>query len=347
MKLEKLKNRRGLIPFAAIIILSISTFFHSAASGKASETHKKADAREKTELLSMLNKTKKGNKFKAGKNPYIAKIEIKGVICEASERYNQKWLLETIENLSEDANNKGIILYIDSPGGTVYHSDEAYLALMEYKNKTSRPIYAYFSTLAASGGYYIACSSDYIMANRNCLTGSIGVIAGRFTDLTGLMEKYGVKIRTIHSGRNKIMGSYEESPTEEQIEIMQSLADETYEQFVGIVRSSRGLSWEDTVKLADGRIYSAAQAEKNHLIDSTGSFKDLTEAMTRKAFDFNEYEVVDYSYKEEETLYKMIMGLAGRWGTSASASSIPSQVQKVLDSKLTYPAYYWENQGNL
>lgn len=343
MKMNILKKRRGLIPFATIIILSITIFFYSAASGKTSESHRKPEAKEKTELLSKLNRSRKNKTFKAGKNPYIARIDISGVICEASEKYNQKWLLETIENLSEDSNNKGIILYIDSPGGTVYHSDEAYLALMEYKNKTSRPVYAYFSTLAASGGYYIACSSDYIMANRNCLTGSIGVIAGRFTDLTGLMEKYGVKIRTIHSGRNKIMGSYEESPTEEQIEIMQAIADETYDQFVGIVASSRGLSREDTVKLADGRIYSAAQAVENHLIDSTGSFKDLKEAMTRKAFDFNEYEVVDYSYKEDESLYKMIMGLADKWGKNASATSIPSQIRKALDSQLTYPAYYWEN----
>lgn len=96
--------------------------------------------------------------------------------------------MSTIKNLQEDTNNRGIVLVINSPGGGVYQADEVFLALEKYKKKTERPVYAYFTSLAASGGYYVGCAADYIMANRNSLTGSIGVIAGQFTDLTGLME---------------------------------------------------------------------------------------------------------------------------------------------------------------
>ena len=162
--------------------------------------------------------------------------------------------MRKIKNAKNDPNNRGILLNINSPGGTVYESDEAYLALMD-------------SSLAASGGYYIACAADYIYANRNTLTGSIGVIAGESVDATGLFEKIGIKMTTITAGRNKNMGNYNSVLTEEQRAIMQSIADEAYEQFTEIVSDSRGLSISQVKELADGRIYTAKQAKNNGLID--------------------------------------------------------------------------------
>ena len=85
----------------------------------------------------------------------------------------------------------GIAVFIDSPGGTVYEADEAYLALQDYKT-TGKPVYVYQGKLAASGGYYISCAAKKIYANRNSLTGSIGVISGSSYDLTGLFEKLGI-----------------------------------------------------------------------------------------------------------------------------------------------------------
>ncbi len=95
----------------------------------------------------------------------IAKIKIEGVIEKENENYNQKWLLETIKKQEENKSNAGLILYISSPGGSVYESDEVYVALKKYKEKTNRPVYAYFASLAASGGYYIGCAADKIIAN--------------------------------------------------------------------------------------------------------------------------------------------------------------------------------------
>ena len=99
------------------------------------------------------------------------------------------------------------------------------MALQDYKS-TGKKVYAYLGSMAASGGYYIACASDKIFANRNTLTGSIGVIAGQFIDITEFLEDHGIHYETVHAGRNKNMGNYNEPLNEEQRQIMQSIADE-------------------------------------------------------------------------------------------------------------------------
>ena len=260
---------------------------------------------------------------------YIARIYITDVIAPESETYCQSWILQTIEDLTEDEHNKGIILYVDSPGGGVYEADETYLALMRYKDKTGSPVYAYFGPLAASGGYYISCAADSIWANRNTLTGSIGVIAGQFVDATELLDKIGVKSTTIQSGRNKLMGDLTEPMSPEQQQIMQTISDECYEQFTSIVAESRSLPIETVVSLADGRVYTASQARDNGLIDAIGSFEDALDAMTRREFDFEEYPVEDYYYQRRASLYDLLMGLSSH--TSQRSASHPP---------LPFPAYY-------
>ncbi|MDE6068865.1 MAG: signal peptide peptidase SppA, partial [Treponemataceae bacterium] len=232
---------------------------------------------------------------------YVARLYIQGVIQEANEKYNQEWLLSTIEGLKDDPYNLGILLVVDSPGGTVYESDEAYLVLREYK-KSGKPIWAYFESLAASGGYYISCAADTIWANRNTLTGSIGVIAGASVDATGFLEKLGIKTTTFHAGKNKNMLNYDSPLTEEQREIMQSIADDAYEQFTGIVASARQKSIEEIVAIADGRIYTARQAKANGLVDSIGSLEDAQEKFQekiKKDFEDDSISVEFFDYKYE------------------------------------------------
>ena len=163
--------------------------------------------------------------------PHIAVLHIEGVIEELNDTYDQVWLINTIRSLKESSQNKGILLYIDSPGGGVYESDEVYLELMDYKT-SGKPVWAYLGPMAASGGYYIASAADHITANRNTLTGSIGVIAGESVDLSELMEKYGIRITTFTAGANKNMLNINSPVTPEHAQIMQSIADEAYEQFV-------------------------------------------------------------------------------------------------------------------
>ncbi len=341
------KSKSGLIVFIIIIALTVAlTVFQiisSTISPKPKANFKKVPT-PKTPLTWNFNMGKDFKKQKrlSPNEDYIAKIYIEGVIEEGNESYNQEWLLETIDSLMNDKNNVAAILFIDSPGGAVYQADEVYLKLLEYKK--SKPLYAYMGSLAASGGYYIACASDYIMANRNTLTGSIGVIAGQNLDLTGLMEKVGVKSTTIHAGANKNMGSFNEPLSQEQKDILQSIADECYEQFTDIVVKSRPLTKEEVLNLADGRIYTAKQAQTNGLIDSIGSFDDAVSRMQNKEFDYKDLEVIDYKYEPEFNFYSMLRGVASDITKKANSSSLmPEAVEKAITPKTPYPAYFYDS----
>ena len=144
---------------------------------------------------------------------YIAALYVEGTIDVANSTYNQSWLLSSIIKLKNDPNNVAIAMYVNSPGGAVYQADEVYLALKDYKS-SGKKLYVYMGPLAASGGYYISCPADKIYANRNTLTGSIGVIAGELIDATELLDNVGIKIEAIHSGRNKLMGNFYEEITQ-------------------------------------------------------------------------------------------------------------------------------------
>lgn len=189
-----------------------------------------------------------------------------------SYSYDHSRLMSYVDSLMEDEGNHGILLKVNSGGGTVYHSDEMYEKLLEYKEKTGRPIYAYFEQTAASGAYYISCAADYISANRNCWTGSIGVIIS-YTNISGLYEKLGMEEIIISTGENKGMGSSASPLTDEQRRIYQSLVDESYERFVTIVALARKMDARDVLPLADGRVYTAKQAMENGLIDNVESYE--------------------------------------------------------------------------
>ena len=206
-------------------------------------------------------------------------LRIEGVIGESNDSlfstsyYNHSFIIDSLNDLINDDFSKGLIVFIDSPGGSVYHTDEIYLKLLEYKN-TGRPIYASFGSTAASGGYYIACAADKIICNRNTITGSIGVIMQNVVDMSGLYDKLGIKVETITAGKNKAMGNGTQPLTDEQREILQNMLDETHSQFIEVVSTGRHLSIEEASKLADGRIYTAKQALANGLVDEIGNFED-------------------------------------------------------------------------
>ena len=221
--------------------------------------------------------------------PFLARIDVSGTIMPSYSDpfavpagYDHDLYMELVDALMDDDQNKGILLYVDSPGGTVYESDEMYLKLMQYREKTSRPIYAYFASEACSGGYYISMAANEIYANRNAWTGSIGVIIS-LMDYQGLSEKIGVREVDITSGRNKAMGSAWEPMTDEQRGIFQSMVNEAYAQFVDIVTAGRKLDRARVLELADGRIYTAQQALDTGLIDHIAGEEDAFKAILEKA----------------------------------------------------------------
>ena len=245
---------------------------------------------------------------------FVGVINIEGEIGASSSNsltsdstYNHDFYLKYIEKMEKSDKNKGILLYVDSPGGAVYESGEMYLKLMEYKEKTKRPIWAYFASQACSGGYYISMAADKIYANRNCWTGSIGVIVS-LTNCKKLYDKLGIKEIDITSGKNKAMGSQGLELTKEQRGILQSLVDEAYDQFVGIVADGRKMDKSAVKKIADGRIYSAKQAKEINLVDEVGSLKDEKKAFAKEA-GFS--EDITYYTPEKDSLSGMFSSIFG------------------------------------
>ncbi len=221
---------------------------------------------------------------------YIGLVRIEGTIMSDesgatmlgyASGYSHEKTISDIETYMNDSMNKGIALYINSPGGVVYDVDEIYLKLKKYKDTTGRPIYAYFGQYACSGGYYAAMAADKIYANRNSITGSIGVIMSLY-DMTELYEKIGIKEIDIVSGDNKAMGSMGVSLTEEQRAVYQSQVDEMFEQFTGIVSEGRNMSIDEVKALADGRTYTANQALSNGLIDGICLYEEFEDTINNE-----------------------------------------------------------------
>lgn len=273
------------------------------------------------------------------KGQYVGLVYLTGTIEEKNNEYNQGWILNTISKLKDDKKNLGMVLYIDSPGGSVYQADQVYFALKEYK-ASGKALEVYMGPLAASGGYYIACAADEIWANRNTLTGSIGVIAGQSFDMTEFLKNLGIKSETIHAGKNKNMMNYNEEFTDEQRQIMQSIADECYEQFCKIVAEERGLTIEKVHELADGRIYSANQAFSNGLIDNIGTLDKAVDNLTTK-LEKPGIKVTNYSYESKESFISTLMGIINSSNTKARGI-LPEQILQDIENSDLYPAYLYK-----
>ena len=273
------------------------------------------------------------------KGQYVGLVYLTGTIEEKNNEYNQDWILNTISKLRDDKKNVGMVLYIDSPGGSVYQADQVYFALKEYK-ASGKALEVYMGPLAASGGYYIACAADEIWANRNTLTGSIGVIAGQSFDMTEFLKNLGIKSETIHAGKNKNMMNYNEEFTDEQRQIMQSIADECYEQFCKIVAEERGLTIEKVHELADGRIYSANQAFSNGLIDNIGTLDKAVDNLTTK-LEKPGIKVTSYSYESKESFISTLMGIINSSNTKAKGI-LPEEILQDIENSDLYPAYLYK-----
>lgn len=275
--------------------------------------------------------------FNPPSEDYIAIVRVEGTIqeqsgsstLEASSGYQHDSTMNYIDELMDDSNNKGILLYVDSPGGTVYESEELYQKLKEYKETTKRPIWDYMAHYAASGGYMVSMASDKIYANSNTTTGSIGVIMSGY-DMSGLYKKLGIRYVSITSGKNKDSSKF----TDEQIAIYQDQINEAYEKFVNIVADGRDMSVEDVKKLADGRTYTAKQAKNNGLIDEISLYPDMKDAMSKKLGTSTFYEM-----KSDEGLLQSLFSKAESL-VPKSEAQVLTETAKSVESGV--PMYYAE-----
>jgi len=168
----------------------------------------------------------------------------------------------------EDREFPALIVRIDSPGGTVGDSQEIYSALKRLQSKGCI-IVSSFGNISASGGVYIGVAADKIVANPGTITGSIGVII-RGNNLSELLSKIGIKFETVKSGLFKDILSPDKPLSDEGRALLQSLIDESYDQFTKAVSESRNIPLEEVKKFADGRIFTGSQAKELGLVDKIG-----------------------------------------------------------------------------
>jgi len=191
---------------------------------------------------------------------------------------------------------KGIILRLNTRGGEVTAVDIIYKEILNFKNKTALPVVALMMTMATSGGYYIACASDRILAHPSTITGSIGVIS-MFPNVQQLISKLGVEVNIIKSGEMKDSGSFFKKMSKEEKNIFQVIIDDMFQRFINIVYKSRKdfITREDIKKIADGRIFTANQALAYKLIDDIGYFNDALKAVFSLA-SISDAQVIAYTY---------------------------------------------------
>jgi protease-4 len=179
-----------------------------------------------------------------------------------------------LRQAEEDDKVKAVVLYVDSPGGEVTASDSIYMAVKRLRDESKKPIVVYMGSVAASGGYYVACGGNYIMANETTFTGSIGVIM-QTLNYEELMGKVGLQQVVFKSGKFKDLLSGARQLTEEERTYVQGMVMQTYDKFVGIVARERKQD-EQVLRngVADGRVLSGKDALANKLIDGVGEVED-------------------------------------------------------------------------
>jgi protease IV len=199
---------------------------------------------------------------------------------------------EALDRARRDKRVKAVVLRINSPGGGVTASDTLYHELRTFKQETGVKIVAHIMDVGASGAYYAALAADAITAQPTSITGSIGVIMYR-VDVTGLMQKVGVQTVEITSGEKKGIGSPFRKLSDDERKIFQEFIDSLYGRFTGLIAEERKLTPDAVRKMADGRIFTSAEAKSGGLIDGIGYLDDAVE-LAKKQANLSQAEVVTY-----------------------------------------------------
>ena len=242
-----------------------------------------------------------------------------GDIVITPENISQK-----LSELNKISNLKGVVLRVNSPGGSALGAEMIYKALSDIQV----PIYVSMGSTAASGGYYISMSGDKIFADKSTITGSIGVVS-ILPKVNKGAEKYGVNSSSINKGKySDVYDPFTPLDDDSRNKITQSMT-ETYKEFKSRVTTNRKISDAKLETLAQGRIWLGEEAKSNGLVDEIGSLDDTIKALA-KTLNLTSYEVIDvYS---NESFNDLISRFLGRFGASISASaSAPTEIIKVMD----------------
>ena len=242
-----------------------------------------------------------------------------GDIVITPENISQK-----LSELNKISNLKGVVLRVNSPGGSALGAEMIYKALSDIRV----PIYVSMGSTAASGGYYISMAGDKIFADKSTITGSIGVVS-ILPKVNKGAEKYGVNSSSINKGKySDVYDPFTPLDDDSRNKITQSMT-ETYKEFKSRVTTNRKISDAKLETLAQGRIWLGEEAKSNGLVDEIGSLDDTIKALA-KTLNLTSYEVIDvYS---NESFNDLISRFLGRFGASISTStSAPAEIIKVMD----------------
>lgn len=234
----------------------------------------------------------------AGSGEQIAVIHIEGTIMSsapggfgATGVAAADQIVSQLKEVRENPNIKAVILKLNTGGGTVVGSDEIGREV-ERVRKSGKKVVAAMGEMAASGGYWIACKTDKIVANPGTFTGSIGVIM-QLTKMKELYNKLGIEVNSFKTGPYKDMGSSNKDISPEEREIFQSLVNDSYQDFIKVVADGRKMDQARVRQLADGRIYTGKQAKDLGLVDELGDFTDAVKVTAKLAGIQGEPELVD------------------------------------------------------
>ncbi len=207
-------------------------------------------------------------------------------------------LVPQITELADDDNVKALVLRVNSPGGSVFGSEQIGEALDYFKSK-GKPFIVSMGDYAASGGYWISCTADKIYADPLTITGSIGIF-GLFPSAEGLAKKLGVTPQTVSTNPGKSISIFYD-PTSEQLDVLQTYINDGYSRFVKRVAKGRNMKEERVRQIAEGRVYDASQALTLKLIDQLGSLDDaIAFAASKAGLKDDKYGVAVYpKYKPD------------------------------------------------
>ena len=206
----------------------------------------------------------------------VAVLDLEGTIADSRDFVSQ------LKDYGNRPSVRSVVIRINSPGGGVAASQEIYEAIKKFRADSNKKVIVSMASVAASGGYYVACAADKIYANPGSITGSIGVIAEWF-NFGDLLRWAKMQDIVIKSGTFKDAGSSTRPLTDAEREYFQSLIDSMYDQFVSAVAVSRDMQEEDVRKLADGRVFTGQEARENGLVDELGTYQDAIDAAASMA----------------------------------------------------------------
>jgi protease IV len=224
--------------------------------------------------------------------PHIAQVRIEGTITEDED------LLDLLEDVRESTLVRGVIVTVDSPGGTTAGGEAIYDEIRRLA--AEKPVVAQVGTLAASAGYMVASAADHIVARQSSIVGSIGVIV-QYPDVTELLDKLGVKVEAIKSSPLKAEPSPFHPTTEEAREMIASMVRDSYDWFLGLVEERRQLSRADVVALADGSVFTGRQALERKLVDALGGEREAQAWLVERGLD-EDLKIVEWKPKGSGSL---------------------------------------------